>query len=105
MRAPACNVVLREHGPETIVEVMGPLVVLGTVEEPPTKPIAAEARAHLTRATVALQTGSQCLVPAAHDSRADSLPKSDESTARPVAVSGPTTGDWLRLDGGPTIER
>ena len=52
-----CNVVLREEGPETIVEAMDPLAVLGVVDEPAIRPIAEEAKARLERAIAALQTG------------------------------------------------
>ena len=45
-----CNVVLREDGPETIVEAMDPLAVLGIVEEPAITTIAEEAKARLGRA-------------------------------------------------------
>ncbi|MDA8201644.1 MAG: DUF302 domain-containing protein [Chloroflexi bacterium] len=50
-----CNVVLREDGPETIVEALDPLAVLGLVEEPAIKPIAEEAKARLERAIAALE--------------------------------------------------
>ncbi len=50
-----CNVVLREDGPETIVEAMDPLAVLGLVEEPTIRPIAEEAKARLERAVAALE--------------------------------------------------
>ena len=49
-----CNVVLREDGPDTIVEAMDPLAVLGLVDEPAIKPIAEEAKARLERAIATL---------------------------------------------------
>ena len=52
-----CNVVLREDGPETIVEAMDPLAVLGIVEHPAMKSIAEEAKARLGRAIAALGAG------------------------------------------------
>ena len=50
-----CNVVLREDGPDTIVEAMDPLAVLGLVEEPAIKPIAGEAKARLERTIATLE--------------------------------------------------
>lgn len=52
-----CNVVLREDGPETIVEAMDPLAVLGIVQEPAIRSIAEEAKARLERAITALEAG------------------------------------------------
>ena len=52
-----CNVVLREDGPETIVEAMDPLAVLGIVHEPAIRSVAEEAKARLERAIAALQAG------------------------------------------------
>jgi uncharacterized protein (DUF302 family) len=49
-----CNVVLREDGPETIVEVMDPLAALGIVDGVAVRGIAEEARARLGRAVDAL---------------------------------------------------
>ena len=49
-----CNVVLREDGGETIVEVMDPLAVLGIVDDPRIRPVAIEARARLERAIATL---------------------------------------------------
>jgi uncharacterized protein (DUF302 family) len=49
-----CNVVLREDGPETIVEAMDPMAALGIVETPEIRPIATEARERLARAIAAL---------------------------------------------------
>ena len=49
-----CNVVLRQDGPETIVEAMDPLAVLGIVENPAMMPIAEEAKARLERAIATL---------------------------------------------------
>jgi uncharacterized protein (DUF302 family) len=51
-----CNVVLREDGGETIVEVMDPLAVLGIVDDPRIRPVATEARARLERAIATLKT-------------------------------------------------
>lgn len=45
-----CNVVLREDGPETIVEAMDPMAALGIVESPAIRAVAEEARARLERA-------------------------------------------------------
>jgi uncharacterized protein (DUF302 family) len=50
-----CNVVLREDGGETIVEVMDPMAVLGIVDDPGIRPVATEARARLERAIAALE--------------------------------------------------
>ena len=50
-----CNVVLREDGPDTIVEAMDPLAVLSLVEEPAIKPIAGEAKARLERTIATLE--------------------------------------------------
>ena len=51
-----CNVVLREDGPETIVEAMDPLAVLGIVAGPAITGVAEEASARLERAIAALET-------------------------------------------------
>jgi hypothetical protein len=53
-----CNVVLRDDGGETIVEAMDPLAVLGIVDHPAIRPIAAEARERLARAIAAVETGA-----------------------------------------------
>ena len=53
-----CNVVLRDDGGETIVEAMDPLAVLGIVDHPAIRPVAAEARERLVRAIAALETGA-----------------------------------------------
>jgi Uncharacterized conserved protein len=45
-----CNVVLREDGPETIVEAMDPMAALGIVREPAIQAVAEEAKARLERA-------------------------------------------------------
>ena len=44
-----CNVVLREDGPRTIVEVIDPLAMLGVVERSGVDVVAKEARARLER--------------------------------------------------------
>ena len=51
-----CNVVLREDGPETIVEAMDPLAVLGIVREPAIASVAEEAKARLERVIEGLAT-------------------------------------------------
>jgi len=51
-----CNVVLRDDGGETIVEAMDPLAVLGIVDDPAIRPVAAEARERLERAIATLET-------------------------------------------------
>jgi uncharacterized protein (DUF302 family) len=53
-----CNVVLREDGPDTIVEAMDPMAALGIVDVPGILPIAEEAKARLQRAIVALDTSA-----------------------------------------------
>jgi uncharacterized protein (DUF302 family) len=53
-----CNVVLREDGPETIVEAMDPMVVLGMVNAPGVQPIAREAAASLERVITVLDPAS-----------------------------------------------
>jgi Uncharacterized conserved protein len=45
-----CNVVLREDGPETIVEAMDPMAALGIVDAPAIQAVAEEAKARLERA-------------------------------------------------------
>jgi uncharacterized protein (DUF302 family) len=49
-----CNVVLREDGPDTIVEAMDPIAALGIVEAPGIRPVAEEAKARLERVIEAL---------------------------------------------------
>ena len=49
-----CNVVLREDGPETIVEAMDPMAALGIVGSPAIRVVAEEARARLQRAIESL---------------------------------------------------
>ena len=49
-----CNVVLREDGPDTIVEAMDPGAALGIVDSPGIQPVAEEAAARLTRVIAAL---------------------------------------------------
>lgn len=51
-----CNVVLRADGPDTVVEVMDPLGVLGIVDDPAIRPIALEARERLERAVASLDS-------------------------------------------------
>jgi uncharacterized protein (DUF302 family) len=50
-----CNVVLREDGPDTIVEAMDPMTVLAIADVPGVRPIAEEARARLERAIATLE--------------------------------------------------
>jgi uncharacterized protein (DUF302 family) len=50
-----CNVVLREDGPNTIVEAMDPMAALGIVDAPDVRPVAEEAKARLVRAIAALE--------------------------------------------------
>jgi uncharacterized protein (DUF302 family) len=50
-----CNVVLREDGPDTIVEAMDPMAVLGIADVPGVRPIAEEARARLERVIATLE--------------------------------------------------
>lgn len=50
-----CNVVLREDGPDTIVEAMDPMAALGIVESAGVRPVAEEATARLERAIEALE--------------------------------------------------
>lgn len=54
-----CNVVLREDGPETIVEAMDPVAALGMVDAPGVRPIAEEAASRLERAVAALESQSR----------------------------------------------
>jgi len=49
-----CNVVLREDGPETIVEAMDPMAALGIVGSPAIRAVAEEARTRLQRAIESL---------------------------------------------------
>jgi len=49
-----CNVVLREDGPEIVVEAMDPLAALGIVDAPGVRAVAEEAKARLARAIDAL---------------------------------------------------
>ncbi len=51
-----CNVVLREDGPDTIVEAMDPMAALGIVDALGVRPVAEEAKARLERAIAALET-------------------------------------------------
>lgn len=50
-----CNVVLREDGPDTIVEAMDPMAALGIVQAPAIRTVAEEARARLVRAIESLR--------------------------------------------------
>ena len=50
-----CNVVLRADGPDTIVEAMDPLAVMGIVASPAIHAVAEEAAARLRRAVAALE--------------------------------------------------
>jgi uncharacterized protein (DUF302 family) len=50
-----CNVVLREDGLETIVEVMDPMAALGIVDAPGVRAVAEEAKARLARAIATLE--------------------------------------------------
>jgi uncharacterized protein (DUF302 family) len=45
-----CNVVLRQDGPETIVEAMDPMAALGIVKRVAVRAVAEEAKARLERA-------------------------------------------------------
>jgi uncharacterized protein (DUF302 family) len=49
-----CNVVLREDGPDTIVEAMDPMTALGIVDTPEIRRVAEEARERLMRAIAVL---------------------------------------------------
>ena len=51
-----CNVVLREDGPDTIVEAMDPVAALGIVDSRKIEPIAREARERLARAISSLES-------------------------------------------------
>jgi uncharacterized protein (DUF302 family) len=51
-----CNVVLRGDSGQTIVEAMDPLAVLGIVDDPAIRAIAAEARQRLERVIASLET-------------------------------------------------
>jgi uncharacterized protein (DUF302 family) len=53
-----CNVVLREDGPDTIVEAMDPIAALGIVDAAGIRPVAEEAKARLKRAIEALERHS-----------------------------------------------
>jgi uncharacterized protein (DUF302 family) len=45
-----CNVVLREDGPDTIIEALDPMAALGMVDMPAIRSVAEEARARLSQA-------------------------------------------------------
>jgi uncharacterized protein (DUF302 family) len=53
-----CNVVIREHGGQTIVEAMDPAAVLGVVQSSAIEPIAREARERLLRVIASLASES-----------------------------------------------
>jgi uncharacterized protein (DUF302 family) len=53
-----CNVILREQGHETIVEVMDPMAALGIVDSAGVRAVAEEAQARLERAIEALATSA-----------------------------------------------
>lgn len=53
-----CNVVLREDGPDTIVEALDPMAALGIVDSPGILPVAEEAKARLQRAIAALDASA-----------------------------------------------
>jgi uncharacterized protein (DUF302 family) len=53
-----CNVVIREHGGQTIVEAMDPAAVLGVVQSTAIEPIAREARERLLRVIASLASES-----------------------------------------------
>ena len=50
-----CNVVLRQDGPDTIVEAMDPMAALGIVDSAGVRPVATEARDRLVRAVASLE--------------------------------------------------
>ncbi len=50
-----CNVVLREDGPETVVEALDPMAALGIVDSPAIRLVAEEAAARLRRVIAALE--------------------------------------------------
>ena len=50
-----CNVVLREDGPDTIIEAMDPMAALGIVGLPTIQAVAEEARARLSQAIQTVQ--------------------------------------------------
>ena len=52
-----CNVVLREVGPDTIIEAMNPMAALGIVDSAGVQPVAEEATVRLRRAIRALDEG------------------------------------------------
>ena len=53
-----CNVVLREDGPDTIVEAMDPMAALGIVQTSAVHAVAEEAAARLRRAVAAIHPAS-----------------------------------------------
>jgi uncharacterized protein (DUF302 family) len=53
-----CNVVIRDHGGQTIVEAMDPAAVLGVVQSTAIEPIAREARERLLRVVASLASES-----------------------------------------------
>jgi uncharacterized protein (DUF302 family) len=50
-----CNVVLRQDGPDTIVEALDPIVALGLIRHPDVRPVAQEARVRLRRVVESLE--------------------------------------------------
>ena len=50
-----CNVVLRQDGPDTIIEAMDPMAALGIVGTPAIRAVAEEARARLIQAIQTVQ--------------------------------------------------
>jgi uncharacterized protein (DUF302 family) len=60
-----CNVVLREDGPETIVEAFNPMAALAMVDAAGVRPVAAEATTRLERAVTVLESTSPA-APVAH---------------------------------------
>jgi uncharacterized protein (DUF302 family) len=49
------NIVLREDGPETIIEALDPMAALGIVDAPGVRPVAEEATIRLARVIAALE--------------------------------------------------
>ena len=89
-----CNVVLREDGPDTIVEALDPMAALGIVQVPSIQAVAEEARARLVRAI-------------APSSRVDhSLPHRTASRRRPHPTLEHWSPPWLsRPPASPSMAR
>ena len=51
-----CNVIVHQHGAESIVEMADPVAMLGLVQDDALREIAQEARARLERALLQMQT-------------------------------------------------